>query len=101
MLILGIGWVATFSAWQPLQMLDDKVRHIVAFFVLAGASFCAFPQLRLTSRLAALLLLGFAIETLQLLTPNREFHLDDLAASFAGACLFEFINHLRNVFRNL
>ena len=99
-LLLITGWLATFSNWPLIEHINDKLQHIAAFFALAGAVFFSFPRTALRYRLGALLFLGLALEAIQLLIPHREFHLDDWAASFAGACLFELIYTLFRLFRN-
>ncbi len=89
--LLAVVWMATLSSWQPLNHISDKLRHGVAFLLLAGLIFQSFQTLSTVKRLWLIAILALSIECLQLLTPNREFHWDDFAASFAGGVTLELI----------
>ncbi|WP_211829157.1 VanZ family protein [Kistimonas asteriae] len=84
-----IGWLATFSPWQPFMQFSDKLRHIAAFLVLTGLIWQSWPAVPVHRRLLLMVALGLGLELVQTLTPTREFHLDDLAASVMGAVVFE------------
>ncbi|GAA4649081.1 hypothetical protein GCM10023116_13550 [Kistimonas scapharcae] len=95
-----IGWIATFSPWQPFAGVSDKLRHVAAFLLLTALVWQSFPAWSATRRITVMVLLALGVELVQTLTPTREFHLDDLAASVAGTLLFEFARAGRAVIRS-
>jgi len=93
--LAGIGWIATFSPWQPFAAVSDKLRHVAAFLLLTTLVWQSFPACSATRRITVMVLLALGVELVQTLTPTREFHLDDMAASVAGAILFELVREGR------
>jgi VanZ family protein len=83
---LGAGtWLALTPPSGPIQAVDDKLLHGVAFFVLALLADRALPALRFLPWIAAVLLLyGIGIELAQSLLPYREFSVLDMGANAAG-----------------
>ena len=64
--------------------ISDKLNHLVAFVVLALLIDWAYPQKRLSWKVALLSGYGLFIECVQYFLPYREFSLLDLAVDVAG-----------------
>jgi len=87
--VLGILFLATTPLACPIvSVINDKLNHVAAFFMLAMLTDFSFPETK--NRLALLLALlsyGVAIEIIQHFLPWRTFSLLDVAADALGiAC---------------
>ena len=86
-----ITWLAlSANPPSPGGMFDfDKVNHVLAFFVLAGLTDYAFPDVTsLARKLSPIAMFGLAIEGLQFVSGYRYFEWLDLAADGLGLALF-------------
>ena len=81
-----IMYLATTRLDLPVGVgLDDKVNHILAFYILALLMDFSFPERRFDfSKAATLLGYGLLIECVQYFLPYRTFSLLDLAADAMG-----------------
>jgi len=91
----------TLVTWQALspspieqsQIINDKIGHMLVFFVLAAIADHAFPTTKLTStKIAMLMLYGIAIECIQYYVPGREFSLLDMLADGFGIICYWFLS---------
>jgi VanZ family protein len=84
--VLGILFLATTPLACPIASdINDKLSHVVAFFVLAGLTDFSFPEAKNRLALAlALLGYGLTIEIIQHFLPWRMFSLMDVAADALG-----------------
>ena len=85
-----ITWLALSSDPPSVALLFvDKVNHVLAFFVLAGLTDYAFPDVTsLARKLSPIAMFGLAIEGLQFASGYRYFEWLDLAADGFGLALF-------------
>lgn len=83
----------TLVTWQALspspieqsQIINDKIGHMLVFFVLAAIADHAFATTTFTYRKVSMLMLyGIAIECIQHYVPGREFSLLDMLADGFG-----------------
>jgi hypothetical protein len=76
------------ARWAAGVLPADRVEHALTVFVLLLAALCAFPRLRLRVAVAAMLVVGVAVEAVQALpgAPGG-FQLADLGADLAGVLL--------------
>jgi VanZ family protein len=84
--IVLISWLAVTPREIPVASgLNDKIGHILAFFVLMGLAGVSFPEPgnHLTAP-ALLLVYGVVIEVIQHFLPWRMFSLLDVAADVLG-----------------
>ncbi|MBB3118061.1 hypothetical protein [Pseudoduganella violacea] len=73
------------NRWLPVRMPNDKLLHFGAFAVLGLLALrLAQGPAQALMGLAGLLVLGWAIECLQQLLPDRSFCWRDMAANAAG-----------------
>lgn len=80
-----IMYLATRGDITVTVNVNDKVSHILAFYVLALLMDFSFPERRFDfSKVAALLGYGLLIECVQYLLPYRTFSLLDLSADAIG-----------------
>ena len=88
--LTAITFLATTSRQIPvIADVNDKLNHILAFFVLAGLTDMSFPEIKF-GLLKVLPLLGYGllIECIQYFIPCREFSLFDVAADGAGLIVY-------------
>lgn len=88
---LAVALVVTMyvaTTQQELPVIDntnDKLKHILAFYVLAFLADFSVPPVRFNlSKGLSILGYGLLIETIQYFLPHREFSLHDLAADGVG-----------------
>lgn len=92
-LFLSLALV-TWQALSPVQegqpaIINDKVAHLLVFFVLSFIADHAYSLSRFTfTKAASLLSYGLFIEIMQLFVPTRHFSWLDLLADAAGILLF-------------
>jgi VanZ family protein len=88
--LMVIMYLATTPLHYPLvENVDDKVNHVLAFFVLGLLADFSFPKRGLgPSKIFALLGYGLLIEVIQYFLPYRTFSLYDLAADGVGLTLY-------------
>lgn len=73
------------NRWLPPSMPNDKLMHFVAFAVLTVLALrVAHGRQETVLWLAGLLVIGWLIECLQKLVPDRNFSWPDMAANAAG-----------------
>lgn len=89
-LTLVAGCVVAFSpadaGIQPKG--NDKVLHLVGFFIMAGLCHLSHPKLSYWPQITGLAGFGIAIEWVQSYLPSRQFSLADWAADIAGILLY-------------
>lgn len=73
---------------------NDKLDHLIAFFILSWLLKGAFASLTLAEYLMLLLSIGGIIEIAQYFNPPRSFSLMDLSADLVGIFLFFVLYHL-------
>lgn len=74
-----------------IDNLNDKVNHVLAFYVLAFLADYSAPKLRFNlSKGLTILGYGLLIEVIQYFLPYRQFSLLDLAADGAGIAAYAF-----------
>ena len=78
-----------FSEWYPFRHMSDAIDNIVLFLPLGVAlSFCARNSLsRFSLIVASWILLGFAVQVLQLYTPSRTASISDAINNAIGLIL--------------
>ncbi|MCG8669921.1 MAG: VanZ family protein [Pseudomonadales bacterium] len=83
--------LATLSKPDPNVhgILNDKLAHILGFFVLAFVTHCAFPKSSIAKKLIFLICYGMAIEIAQSFTGYRHFSWLDWLADIAGVLAFQ------------
>ncbi len=86
-----IMYLATASLNLTVAVnVNDKINHILAFYVLALLLDFSFPEGRFDfSKAATLLGFGFLIESVQYLLPYRTFSLFDLSADAIGLLIYK------------
>ena len=96
---VAITWLAlSRHPISPATLLNDKVNHCMAFFVLAFCVDNAFPRLRfLLFKFVPLVAYGYGIEWMQSKV-HRDYSLWDLLADTVGISLYWI---LRRYLRNL
>ena len=89
--VSGILILATTPLSYPVVSdINDKVNHVLAFFVLALLAEFSFPEKKSSlAMILPLLAYGIAIEIIQYFIPYRMFSLFDVAADAAGIGLFK------------
>ena len=74
-----------------IDNLNDKVNHVLAFYVLAFLADYSAPKLRFNlSKGLTILGYGLLIEVIQYFLPYRQFSLLDLAADGIGIAAYAF-----------
>jgi len=93
-LLIAALLVITYLALTPkiypyVETISDKVRHGLAFFVLAWLFDISFPKSSFsTAKIGLLLGYGLFLELWQLYLPYREFSILDLLADSLGLFVF-------------
>lgn len=90
--VAAIMYLATTRLDFPATVeVNDKLNHILAFYVLALLLDFSFPERRFDfSKVAALLSYGLFIECVQYFLPDRTFSLFDLAGDAIGLMAYKF-----------
>ena len=98
--------VVTFFATVPLEILkllpnNDKIIHIVIFFILAILVDYSFPETRFGFKSSLFLFsFGLLIEVIQYFIPSKHFSLYDLGADCIGLAIYWLIMLIFNAFFN-
>ena len=75
--------------YPVVENMNDKVNHILAFYVLGFLADFSFPGKRFgLSKVLTILGYGLLIEVIQYFLPYRSFSLYDLAADTAGLAIY-------------
>jgi VanZ family protein len=75
--------------YPVVENMNDKVNHILAFYVLGFLADFSFPRKKFgLSKVLSLLGFGLLIEVIQYFLPYRSFSLYDLAADAAGLAVY-------------
>ncbi len=94
LLLLIAFMLVTWQALSPLPMeqvqnFNDKLGHLLVFFLLAAITDHAYPTTGFTLKKAGYLMLyGIAIECIQHFIPNRSFSFLDMLADVGGLFIF-------------
>jgi VanZ family protein len=90
--LAAIMYLATTPQHYPVvESVNDKVNHILAFFVLGLLADFSVPRSGFTSsKIGALLAYGLGIEVIQFFLPYRTFSLLDWLADGIGLALYGF-----------
>jgi len=88
-LAITIFLATTQEAFPVLENTNDKINHILAFYVLALLADYSAPRTRFTL-IKGLMILGFGllIEVIQHFLPYREFSFFDLIADGIGIVVY-------------
>jgi VanZ family protein len=87
--LLAIYFLATTRLKIPFAGdMDDKVNHVIAFFVLALLVDYSFPAWTFRTKVVVLLAYGLSIEITQAYLPYRSCSLFDLGADAGGLVLY-------------
>ena len=74
---------------DPTSFINDKIKHIFTFVVLAFLLDTAYPKhTGISWKPIFLFTYGVLIECCQQLTPYRQFSLGDIMANTVGICLY-------------
>lgn len=95
--VCAVGMIGPFQGIERKLIAPDKAAHFIAFYGLTTLAIAAFPKARSLHLAAAVLLVGPAIEVVQL-AMGRSANLGDVAADTAGVAgaLFPmFIKYMR------
>jgi VanZ family protein len=88
-LIVVMHLATTQMNYPVVENMNDKVNHILAFYVLGFLADFSFPRKKLGfSKVLPLLGFGLFIEVIQYFLPYRSFSLYDLAADAAGLAVY-------------
>jgi len=81
-----ITYLATIELTYPhVEKINDKITHVIAFYILALLSDFAFPDYNFgLKEVCALLIYGLLLEIIQYFLPYRTFSLLDLVADGIG-----------------
>jgi len=85
--VLVIFFLATTARQIPaVENINDKVNHLLAFFVLSMQLDFAFPGSKSTyyQKYIVLFLYGVLLECVQNFLPHRDFSIADVAADIGG-----------------
>jgi len=75
--------------YPVVENMNDKVNHILAFYVLGLLADFSFPRKKFgLSKVLSLLGFGLLIEVIQYFLPYRTFSLYDLGADAAGLAVY-------------
>lgn len=90
--LIAITHLATTQAEYPgVEGINDKVSHLLAFYVLSCLEDFSFPRDRFSIyKVIALLGFGLLIEVIQYFLPYRTFSLLDFAADGIGIAIYWF-----------
>ena len=87
--LLAISFLATTQRTIPVAgEMNDKVNHVLAFFVLALLIDLSFPSWSFRTKAVMLIGYGFSIEIAQSYLPYRSCSLFDLGADAVGLALY-------------
>jgi VanZ family protein len=87
--LASISYLATTREVSAMGEMNDKVAHMLAFFVLSLLVDGSWPSLRFgAAKMLALLGYGLSIEIVQHFVPRRSASLRDLAADGVGILLY-------------
>lgn len=90
-LVVVMHLATTQMNYPVVENMNDKVDHILAFYVLGFLADFSFPRKRFgLSKVFSLLGFGLLIEVIQYFLPYRSFSLYDLAADAAGLAVYWF-----------
>jgi VanZ family protein len=90
-LIITMYLATTQQEFPVIDDTNDKVKHILAFYVLAFLTDYSAPKVSFTlSKGLTILGYGLLIEVIQYFLPYREFSLFDLAADGIGIVAYAF-----------
>jgi len=90
-LIVTMYLATTQQEFPVIDDTNDKVKHILAFYVLAFLADHSVPKVRFNlSKGLTILGYGLLIEVIQYFLPYREFSLFDLAADGVGIAAYAF-----------
>ncbi len=93
LLLVGLGCVVLWGLTSPISKLPtwaqthDKVWHLLVFVMFAILASISWPEVHPLFLLLSLVLVGFASEVVQGLTPYRRFCWRDGIADAIGAAL--------------
>jgi VanZ family protein len=88
--LIVISYLALTPTTDPFfDIISDKLKHGLAFFVLAGLCDISFPKSPfLPAKICFLLGYGFFLEVWQYYLPYREFSILDLLADSLGLVFY-------------
>ncbi|MDH3692573.1 MAG: VanZ family protein [Gammaproteobacteria bacterium] len=88
--LISIGYLSTVQIDHPLvESLNDKVNHIVAFYILSFFADFSFPRWTFSwAKAIPIFAYGALIEIVQFYLPYRTSSFLDLAANGIGILLF-------------
>ena len=87
--LLAISFLATTQRTIPVAgEMNDKVNHVLAFFVLALLIDLSFPAWTFRTKVVMLIGYGLSIEIVQSYLPYRSCSLFDLGADAIGLALY-------------
>jgi len=90
-LIITMYLATTQQEFPVIDDTNDKVKHVLAFYVLAFLADYSVPKVRFNlSKGLTILGYGLLIEVIQYFLPYREFSLFDLAADGVGIAVYAF-----------
>jgi VanZ family protein len=90
-LVVVTHLATTQMNYPVVENLNDKVNHILAFYVLGFLTDFSFPWKRFgLSKVLPLLGFGLLIEVIQYFLPYRSFSFYDLAADATGLAVYWF-----------
>ena len=88
-LMVVMHLATTQMNYPVVENMNDKVNHILAFYVLGFLADFSFPVKRFgLSKVLPVLGYGLLIEVIQYFLPYRSFSLYDLAADAAGLAVY-------------
>jgi len=88
-LVVVTHLATTQMNYPVVENMNDKVDHILAFYVLGFLADFSFPGKRFgLSKVLPILGYGLLIEVIQYFLPYRSFSLYDLAADAAGLAVY-------------
>ena len=87
--LLAISFLATTSLAIPVaENMNDKINHVIAFFLLALLVDLSFPAWSFRTKVLVLIAYGLSIEVVQAYLPYRSCSLFDLGADAGGLALY-------------
>jgi len=87
--LLAISFLATTSLAIPVaENMNDKINHVIAFFLLALLVDLSFPVWSFRTKVFVLIAYGLSIEVVQAYLPYRSCSLFDLGADAGGLALY-------------
>ena len=87
--LLAVSFLATTQRTIPIAgEMNDKVNHVLAFFVLALLIDLSFPAWTFRTKALVLISYGLSIEIVQSYLPYRSCSLFDLGADAVGLALY-------------